>query len=400
MRDALSLILLGGAGLGCALLVVQVVALRRQLRARSPRVTAAGGEGAPPISILKPLCGLDDDLEAHLEQFARLDYPRYEVLLGVKDRRDGAYGLARAVAARHPGRVRLVLQRGEPGLNPKVNQLITLSAAARHDLLVVSDSNVAVPPGYLHEIATLLGDPTVGLVTHLIAGSGARRLGALLDNLQMSAAVAPGVAAAHRIARRTIVIGKSMALRRADLSALGGFEALRDVLAEDFALGRAMERSLGKRVALASRPVENVTRDQGVGDFLARWRRWSVIHRKAVGPVVYAGELLLNPILLCTLALCASPGALAGAGCAVGCTVRLVCDRLAVGALGAETGRRSALWASPLKDLLVGAAWAHGLVRSTIVWRGNVRRVLPGTRMAPARRTRRAFSRRAARIAS
>src|ERR1044071_2128108 len=128
----LSVILFIATALGFVLLALQLWGLRRHLRAAHPPAAFE-----PAVSILKPLCGLDDELEENLESFPRLDYPGYEVLLGVRNRKDAAYPLARAMAARHPRRMRVVIQRGEPGLNPKVNQLITLAAAARHDVLVV-----------------------------------------------------------------------------------------------------------------------------------------------------------------------------------------------------------------------------------------------------------------------
>src|SRR5262245_20595492 len=120
----LSVILFAAAALGFVLLALQLWGVSRHLRAGLP---AAPLE--PPVSILKPLCGLDDELEENLESFAKLDYPCYEVLLGVRNRKDNAYPLARKMARRHPRRMRVVIQRGQPGLNPKVNQLITLAAA-------------------------------------------------------------------------------------------------------------------------------------------------------------------------------------------------------------------------------------------------------------------------------
>ena len=376
MREIIAIALLGAAGVGMVLLLIQIAALLVHVRARAlPRPALA-----PGISILKPLCGLEDDLETHLEQFAKLAYPRYEVLLGVKDIHDAAYPLARTMAARHPQRVRLVIQRGEPGLNPKVNQLITLAAAARHEILVVSDSNIAVAHDYLDEIAAHLADSRVGIVTHLIAGAGGERLGSRMDNVQMTGAIAPGIAGAHGVAKKSIVIGKSMALRKRDLAALGGFAAVRDVLAEDWAIGRAVPNQLGKRVALARRPVRNVSRRQNVESFLSRWRRWSVIHRKAVGPLTYAGELLLNPVLLAACAACMDPRRwqIAAACCALRCAT----DAIALRALG-EKPRLSLFVISPLRDLFIGAAWLHGLLNDTIVWRGNPRRVLGGTQLAP-----------------
>jgi ceramide glucosyltransferase len=378
MREIISIALLGAAGVGVVLLLIQIAALVLHTRGRILPPPAL----APSISILKPLCGLEDDLELHLEQFATLAYPRYELLLGVKDMHDAAFSLARTIAARYPQRVRVVLQRGEPGLNPKVNQLITLAKAARHEIVVVSDSNVAVAPDYLDEIAAHLSDSRVGIVTHLIAGAGGQRLGSRMDNVQMSGAIAPGIAGAHLVARKSIVIGKSMALRKRDLAALGGFEAVRDVLAEDWALGKALPKQLGKKVALARRPVRNVSRRQNLHGFLGRWQRWSVIHRKAVGPMTYAGELLLNPVLLATCAACAAPSARMWEIASSCVALRCATDAIARRALG-DRPSLSLLIVSPLRDLFIGAAWLHGLLNDTIVWRGNPRRVLSGTQLAP-----------------
>jgi ceramide glucosyltransferase len=335
----------------------------------------------PLVSVLKPLCGVDDDLARNLASFAAQEYPRYEVLLGVRSRDDAAYPHALEAAARWPGRFRVVVQRGEPGVNPKVNQLVTLARAARGEVLVVSDSNVRVAPGYLSGIAGLLEDPGVGLVTHVIAGVGEERLGSLLDNLHIACAIAPGVVAAKRLAGRDIVVGKSMALRRCDLAALGGFEAVKDVLAEDYVLGVSVPSRLGKRVAIAHQPVEGVSARRTVGGFVARYARWAVLHRQAAGPVLYAAEVLLNPILVAGLALAAAPGRTALAAFAAACGLKALADELAARSLRPNGFRLLQLLAVPLKDLLIGAAWAYGLVRREVTWRGNRLRVLAGTRV-------------------
>src|SRR5512147_671974 len=209
------------AAIGLAALAIQLGILRFHLR-RGRRVPEDAGE-RPPVSILKPLCGVDDELEANLASFAALEYPAYEVVLGVRSSRDPAFAMARAAVRRWPDRMRLVLQRYDEGRNPKVNQLVGLSRAARHQILVVSDSNVRVGPGYLTEIARELADPRVGLVTNPVVGTGERRLGSILENLHLAGSVGPGIVAAHWL-RRDIVVGKSMALRKEDLARLGGFE--------------------------------------------------------------------------------------------------------------------------------------------------------------------------------
>jgi ceramide glucosyltransferase len=376
MAHVLALTLLAAATTGTILLLLQLAALRWHLRG-----VPAVPRGRPGISILKPLCGVDDELEQNLACFAALDWPEYEVLLGVRSLGDAACQVARRFEARHPGRFRLVVQRGEPGFNPKVNQLITLAGAARHPLLVVSDSNIRVEPGYLSEIAGLLEDPSVGLVTHAIVGVGERRLGSLFDHLHLAGSIAPGVVAAQALAGQDIVVGKSMAFRREDLAALGGFEVAKDVLAEDFVLGRMVSRVLGKRVALARRPVQNVSVARGVGDFLARYGRWSVLHRTTTGRLVHLSQAALNPVLLGALAALVEPGAFTLLALGGLCGAKSAIDGACGRALrpGGFTLRRLAL--VPLKDLVYGLAWARGLVRSTVDWRGNRLRVLAGTRI-------------------
>jgi ceramide glucosyltransferase len=378
MLHSLSTLLLALGTLGFVLLLVQLGSTVRHLRVRPP-----APRELPPISILKPLCGVDDDLAANLEAFVALDYPDYEVLLGVRDARDTAYPVARALAKRFPGRVRVIIQRGSPGQNPKVNQLCTLARAARHDLYVVSDSNVRVSPGYLREIAAWFDDPRVGAVTHPIAGIGERRLGAAMDNLYMTGSIATGMIAAKRVGGRPLVVGKSMAMRRADVDALGGFAAAADVLAEDYYFGSRVQRLLGKTVAVAHRPVFNVTQERSVRDFVARYQRWSVMHRQAIGVPLYAGELLLNPLALVAAAALVGTGGPALTLLAPACVLKMAIDAGATRLLCLRAPAARHVAAVPLKDALIAYAWLHGLCARTIDWRGNRLRVGPGTVILP-----------------
>ena len=363
------------AGAGLLLAVVQATALRLHLRKRAPEPRSF-----PFVSVLKPLCGVDDELWSNLRSFSRLRYPLYEILLGVKDTRDPAYALALQAARRWPGLVRVVVQRGAPGLNPKVNQLITLAAAARGALLVVSDSNVRVSRDYLRGIAAAFEDREVALVTHPVAGIGERSLGALLDNLALCGSVAAGVVSAKRLARKDLVVGKSMALRRCDLRAMGGFERLKDVLAEDFLTGRIVTRELGKKVVLSSQPVFNVCRSQCVMAFFSRYQRWSVMQRKAAGNAAYAAQILLNPVALAAAALLVSPGRTTALGFCITAVLRACLHESSARALRV---RGFSAWCLlvPLGDLIVGCAWATGFVRNEITWRGNRLAVGEDTRL-------------------
>jgi ceramide glucosyltransferase len=289
--------------------------------------------------------------------------------------------VAQAAAARWPERFRVVLREGEPGMNPKVNQLLTLARRARHDVLVISDSNVRVQPDYLREIAAHLRDPGVGLVTHLIAGVGEQRAGSLMENLHLAGFVAPGIVAAKRVAGRDVVMGKSMALRRSDLEALGGFESVQDLLAEDFVLGARVPAELGKRVAIARRPVENVSRSKDVAAFFARCRRWTVLQRRLVGGALYGFQVLLNPVFLSALAQPLAPGWGSLAVLAAACLGRAILHGRAGRLLRPGGFGAAQLAAVPLKDLIFGLAWVAAWFEDRVDWRGHRLRVLRGSRL-------------------
>ena len=377
-----ALALVGATGVGLMMSLVHLLVLRRHLR--GPVAVPAR---RPPISILKPLCGLDDRLLQNLGAFADLPYPDYEVLLGVHDVDDAAYPTAVAVSRHWPRRFRVVVQRGEPGLNPKVNQLMTLARAARNDILVISDSNTRVPPGYLDEIAALLADDGVGLVTHPIVGQGdeqyGARLGAALDNMHLSSAITPALTAAKALFGKDYVVGKSMAMRWQDVRALGGFGVVKDVLAEDFVLGRMIPERLGKRVVIARSVVRCVSLGRSIGSFVRRYSRWSVMQHQCAGLPAYWGLLLLNPTLLATAALAVAPGRFTAAAWLACATARIALDAAAGRVL---RGRAFAPWALPLapvKDLLVAGAWLYGLTNRSIEWRSHRLTVLRGSVLRP-----------------
>jgi ceramide glucosyltransferase len=385
IADLASAALLGAAGAGLLLSLFDLLVLRRHVRGAAPTPAVR-----PPISILKPLCGLDDRLTKNLATFADLPYPSYEVLLGVRAVDDPAYPTAQAAARRWPLRFRVVVQSGEPGLNPKVNQLVSLARAARNDLLVISDSNTRVPPGYLDEIAAYMADERVGLVTHPLVGQGddqyGARLGSALDNMHLGGSITPALTTAKLVFRKNFVVGKSMAMRWSDIRALGGFGVVKDVLAEDFVLGRMIPERLGKRVVLGRSVVRCVSLGRSVGSFFKRYARWSVMQHQCAGLLSYWGLLLLNPQLLATLALLAAPGRGTAAAWLACAAARMGLDAAAGRVL---RGRAFALWAlpwAPVKDLLAASAWLYGLTNRSIEWRSTKLRVLRGSVLRPAPR--------------
>lgn len=377
MASTTALWLLWVAALGVVLVAAQIGGALLHLRRRA-RPT---GE-LPGISLLKPLCGLDDALLSNLQTFSCLDYPRYEVLLGVKDRSDPAYLIACQAAARWPSHMRVVLQHGEPGLNPKVNQLITMEQRARHDWMVISDSNVRVDCDYLTEIAAHLQDERVGVVTHPIAGWGETSWGALLDNLHLCAFVGPGMIMANRLGRN-LTVGKSMAFRRAELHAIGGFETLKDVLAEDFVLGRLLADGAGKRVAVAHRPIVNVCARRSLRGFMQRYTRWNIMQRTMVGRGLYSSQLLLNPVPFALVAFGLDPDRNTLVALLACAATKAALECAALRALRPGRGSRLHLLVLPVKDLLLLGAWLCGMFKTEVEWRGTRLMVLEGTRLSP-----------------
>lgn len=333
------------------------------------------------ISILKPLCGTDDDLAENLRQFATLPYPNYELILGVKDAMDPAYAVGRDAEKRWPGKVKLVIQRGEPGLNPKVNQLCTMVQYATRPIVLVSDSNCRVPDGYLEEIGAIFEtDPTVACTSNPIVGIGEEKLGSALDNFYLASVIAPGVVAA-KATGRDIVVGKSMALRRTDLEKMGGFHAARNHLAEDYVLGKKVSE-LNKKVRICQLPVYQVSQKKTWTDFLARHRRWAIIHRTAIAPITYVGQCMMNPLPLAALALLAYPHRVTLVSFAACWALKTLIDWGAIRIHRPAFGLMTPFYVL-LKDFGIFMAWCNGVLRRTVVWRGTRLRVEHGSLLRP-----------------
>ena len=340
---------------------------------------AASSPRARSISILKPVCGLDDDLENNVESFARLRGIDYEIVLSVADPDDPALPILRRVIGRNPQVAWKLVVGGNPALeagNRKVARLIAAASHASGGILMISDSNVRVLPDDVSETLQSLADPGVGCVSNLFTGADAASFGASIESLHLLGFVVSGTVLAAA-AGVPCVVGKSMAITREALAAIGGFEAFSRVLAEDQAIGLAVQRA-GYRVVLSPVVVRNVVVRRTLRRALDRQVRWNKI-RYAFSRATYTTEFLLNPLAFAILAVPAAAAAgidplrvvPVAAGAAV---LRILQMSLLARATDAPLRFRELLL-TPVLDILMFAAQFVPYVDDRVTWRGYSARI-------------------------
>ena len=381
----LSLVLLALTALGTLYYVASTLALvshcRKDVRP-GPRPPAP----SPRLSVLKPVCGLDCDSRANFQSYLDQDYPNYEAIFGALDHHDAAVPLIREVIA---GNENASLMTGSEieGANNKVRVLHSLAKRATGEILVITDADTRVAPGFLRRMASPFGDPSVGAVTCLYRGVGAsfdrlRMKGAAdsLAGLHMTCVFAPGVACAQRLYGIDFGLGAAIAIRRSVLEEIGGFEAIVDYLADDFQLGRRAAQA-GYRVVLSDYVVEIVLGGESLGGVLARELRWSRT-TKASRPAGHFGLIVTFGFTYACLFLIASGFSALGWGVMVGVLgVRSLTACFGARAMG-DAGVARRAWLLPLRDLLSFGIWVAGYCSRTVRWRGRRLRLLQGGKMA------------------
>jgi ceramide glucosyltransferase len=323
------------------------------------------------VSVLKPVRGLDRDAHEVFTSFCRQNYPEFEILFAVADADDPAIPVINRLIDEFPGRaIRLVVGGPTIGPNSKVNKLCWLAREARHQLLVVSDSDVMVPPDYLRSVVEPFRDSQVGLVTCLYRGASDGSLTSDLEAIGISTDFIPGVLVARRFEGMRFALGATVAIKRSTLAAIGGFEALVDFCADDYELGRRVAET-GDRVELSTCSVSTSCVGLTTNEFLKHQLRWAVTIRHA-RPWGYLGRLLTTQGLPASLAVAvisrSAPVALAFLSAYV--VLRLALAWTTGARLGDEVVRRR-WWLVPVWDAVAFGVALAALVTNRIDWRGR-----------------------------
>jgi ceramide glucosyltransferase len=333
----------------------------------------------PPVSILKPLKGTDPEIYESFRSHCLQDYPDYEIIFGVSDPKDSAIPEVERLRHEFPDRaIRLVHCRENLGTNTKVSNLAQMLREARFEHLIVNDSDIRVDPDYLRRVTAGLRDAATGMVTCLYRGLAAPTLGSRLEALGISTDFCAGVLAARQLEGGIrFGLGSTMAFRRSDLAAIGGFETIVDYLADDYELGRRIAAQ-GKKVELSEVVVETFLPPYSFRAFLGHQLRWArgVRDSRKWG---YAGLALTFGLVWSALTLAlakAAPWALVlfGLVLLLRFAVAFVVGKLVL------KDRQVVPWLAliPLRDVVALLVWLLSFAGHTVDWRGDSFRLKDG----------------------
>jgi len=360
--------ILGWVGIGLAGLAAlyTLVALLGALLRPRRGAPWPGAVALPAVTILKPLCGAEPQLYECLRSFCNQAWPHLQIVFGVRDAADPAVAVVRRLQHEFPDLdLMLVLDGTYHGSNGKVSNLINIMAVAKHDYLIIVDSDIRVEPGYVQRVVAPLMDETVGIVTCPYVGRPLPDLWSQLGAQFINGWFIPSVFVAALFGSRAFAFGATIALRREVLDAIGGLPAIADQLADDYRLGE-LTRELGLRTVLSEVVVETVVEERSLLDLLGHELRW-LRTIKAVRPWGYS-------LAFVSFAL---PVALLGAALARGAHIALLALavtallRLAMHLCWSAAGDRSTwtrLWAVPFHDCCLLGLWCWAFLGQRVNW--------------------------------
>jgi len=354
------------------LCLVVVACFRFALRRRAKSVSKAST--LPAVSVLKPLHGAEPELRRNLESFFRQDYPEFELIFCARDESDRALNLAREIAGKYPQVKAHFLTSGPPRFaNAKVASLERMSAIAKHDLFVISDSDVCVAPDYLREVVQPFSDPDVSLVTCVYRGVTKFGFVAQLDAVGKTVEMTSGVLVADMLEGMKFALGPTMVTRRELIQEVGGFEELGRYYADDFVLGNRLA-NLGRKIVLSNHVIELAIVDPGFWGSVTNQLRWarSTRHSRALGHLG-SGLTFATPFGLLGLAWGIISGHLI---LGLGLLGLAVANRMLQAWAVTSLVVRAQQWVRPMliypvRDFLGFCIWAASYFGSDMRWRGE-----------------------------
>ena len=326
----------------------------------------------PPVSILKPLCGLDPHGYESLRSHCIQDYPEYEIIFGVSTSNDPAVAAVERLIEEFPNRsISLIVCSSVFGMNLKVNNLVQMLPAARYPYLVINDSDIDVPPDYLRRVIGPLGERSVGIVTCLFRGVAARNIGSRLESMAIACDFVPGVLCARQLEKGIrFAMGSTMALHRDVLQEIGGFDVLLDYLADDYELGRRVANA-GLQIAIADCVVDHYLPPYSWTGFFQHQLRWARTIRSC-RPGGYAGMVVTFSLPWSVCALAVAPSmTLAWSLAVISLALRLSVSVASGSFVLRDRQMLRNLWLVPIRDFLALLIWMLAYTGSSIIWRGN-----------------------------
>ena len=338
----------------------------------------------PPVSVLKPVHGIDARLKENIESFFRQDYPSYEILFAADEADDPAIAVVQEVSARYPHIPSRVIVNGRPPWpNPPAWSFHCMTEVAAYDILVTSDSDVEVQPDYLRHVVTPLLDPKIGMVTCVYRGKNAGGFWSGMDAIGMSVEMTAGVVVANMLEGMKFGLGPTIVVRKDSLAKIGGYKVLGEYFANDFVIGNFIEKA-GYKVVLSEHIIDHVVPPMTFKRMWERQVRWAKSTRYS-RPKGHFGTGLIFSVPY---------GILAGIGAAwlgypmVGISLLVVsivnrlfeCLLIGWGVVRDPRALRSP-WLYPVRDLLGFIVWCASYLSKGSVWRDSTYKLLEGGRI-------------------
>jgi len=322
----------------------------------------------PPISVLKPVRGVDFGSYENFASFCRQNYEDYEILFCVNEMSDPAVPVIQRLIADFPQRrVRILSGAGQMGTNRKVNNLALLTKEAQHEFLVQSDGDVRVGPNYLREVVAPFADPGVGVVSCFYRGIAQPNLEAELEAVGVTSDFFAGALVADWMEGVTFALGASVVISKTWLNKIGGYEALASLLADDYEIGNRVHKA-GGRVLLSREAVWTMYPKLGLKDFWAHQVRWARTVR-LVRPGSFFGLIVTHGLPWGVAAAMLAPSASISVAYLLGYLILRITMAWIVGiwGIGDEVLRRK-LWLVPLRDAIYFVVWLAGFASNRVKW--------------------------------